>query len=172
MSDTGWKSPGTMESISDYGVPWSNPNNAKTSDNSYTVNGGGSADGSDILKASNFGFNIPTGATIDGVIISVERHGTNNISIYTLNQIGYDIDLPIPSEDAYASFGSESELWDQELTPAIVNDSDFYMSASSAGDNSGDWEAYIDHIQMKVYYTETETPTIGTRYPLPAFKRP
>jgi hypothetical protein len=31
--------------------------------------------------------------------------------------------------------------------------------------------AYVDHIQIKVYYTESSTPTVGVKYPLPAFKR-
>jgi hypothetical protein len=35
-----------------------------------------------------------------------------------------------------------------------------------------DYDWFVDHIQIKVYYTETGTPTVGTKYALPAFKRP
>jgi hypothetical protein len=68
------------------------------------------------LKATGFGFSIPSGATIDGIEVACEKHA----------------------------------IWD-----------------------SGELKFYIriDHIQIKVYYTEGGTPIIGVKYPLPAFKR-
>lgn len=191
MSDTGWVSPSTV--VSDDlpgGEAWSNPSNATSSDNSYAVvtfdidqpsdgvvyivkdgvlvegeelyleslvpstdtyktvgdsdelwgetwsasdindSGFGTAYAADttlqfseFLKATNFGFDIPTGATIDGIEVRVERKYT---------QEGGSDDPPSPP------------------THVLVN---------------------VDHIQIKVYYTESgDTPTVGVKYPLPAFK--
>ena len=65
MVDTGFASPGTMANDNAVGtVAWVNPDNAKISNNAYaTVNSAQST--SYYLKATNFGFSIPTGAPIN-----------------------------------------------------------------------------------------------------------
>lgn len=183
MSDTGWKSPGTVVSDNAVGIKtWSNPSNAKVSDNNYAnilwnplgllwdytvklvdesgsvvgdnksnvteldssdtyrVYGGSSDDWggtwsdtdindsdfgvvfqiteddlgtpwifSEYLKATNFGFSIPSGATIDGIEVRVEQKV----------HIVEDSDPPPPEEPV-----------------------------------EGYTEAHVDHIQIRVYYTE------------------
>ena len=81
---------------------------------------------SEYLKATNFGFSITAGSTINGIEVRVEQ------SRERIN-IGGGGMPPVP--DDYRE------------------------------------RAYVDHIQIKVYYTEGSTPAVGTKYHLPPFKR-
>ena len=61
--------------------PWDNPDYAKASDNAYAI----ATDYNDIkpsyshyLKATNFGFSIPSGATINGILVEFERWATGD----------------------------------------------------------------------------------------------
>jgi hypothetical protein len=47
---------------------------------------------------------------------------------------------------------------------------DAYVKEEQIGPLGRRATAEVDHIQIKVYYTESGTPTVGTKYPLPAFK--
>jgi len=74
MPDTGAISPGTLADDAAVGaVAWTNPGNAASSDNAYAVFSTSGVQQSHYLKATNFGFSIPAGATIDGVAVSIER---------------------------------------------------------------------------------------------------
>jgi hypothetical protein len=189
MSDTGWVSPGTVVSDGTIGdVAWSNPSNAKASDNSYsTVDPGGP----DMFE--DFAVKI---VKSDGSIGSTNKGGSNLI----------------PSSDTYITYGGSSDLWSETWSASDINDSDFGVVYSVSG-GEGYYSEYlkatnfdfsiptgstidgiearvehsyyysgmpppieryckVDHIQIKVYYTETGTPTVGTKYALPAFKRP
>lgn len=75
MASSGPNSPGTIvNSTSGAGDDWINTSNAATSNNSYAeFTDSGSGPGSDHLKATNFGFAIDSGATIDGIIAEFER---------------------------------------------------------------------------------------------------
>ena len=75
--DTGWKSPtGTGDNYNQ----WTNPTNAYSSDDNYAT--AAIAGASKCQDYTNFNFDIPAGATIDGVEISLEwyRDGTGTTS--------------------------------------------------------------------------------------------
>ena len=66
-------SPGTVVDSDATGtVAWTNPMNATTSDNVYATISCPTGI-SHYLKATNFGFSIPTGATINGIVVEIER---------------------------------------------------------------------------------------------------
>ena len=186
MSDTGWISPGTMADDDTVGtVAWNNPDNAKASDDSYattTPPGQGTKLYTHYLKATNFSFSIPSGATIDGILVELEvvddsfynsafesktyivkadgSYGTTNKA--TTDQL-------LPTTEAYISFGASDELWGETWTSANINDSDFGVGISvvySDDENTADIKA--DHIRIKVYYTESGV----TSAPFPMFFRP
>ena len=188
MADTGWKSPGTVVNDSSVGtVAWSNPDNVKTSDNSYAQVGESiNSLSTYYLKTTNFGFNIPIGSTINGILIEVEKRAPeaddsswvidNSIKIVksdgsfgTTNKA--DSLTRWENSDSYVSYGSDSDLWNESWTVSDINNSNFgvVISASLTVDHSV--TAQIDHIQMKVYYTENTTPVVGEKYPLPPFRR-
>ncbi len=75
-TNTGAINPGTMADDATVGTwAWSNPNNAKLSDDTY-ANGDAVANGglSHYLKATNFGFAIPAGAVINGIVVEIEKN--------------------------------------------------------------------------------------------------
>ena len=196
MSDTGWINPGTMASDDTVGtVAWSNPDNAKTSNDSRSISA--TADGP------------PDPTTILDYYAKIVK---SDGSIGTTNKaIGTELD----SSDTYRTYGSSTEKWGETWSNTDVNDSDFgfvfsaEMSLSEGGgsyteylkatnfsfsvptgatidgievrvEQQGEYgmlnvpfhrgEARVDHIQIKVYYTEGGTPTVGAGYPLPPFK--
>lgn len=66
---------GTLADDSAVGtITWTTPENADDSDDTYATAAVGT---SHYLKATNYGFNIPTSATITGVRVSVERSATD-----------------------------------------------------------------------------------------------
>ncbi|KKK55514.1 hypothetical protein LCGC14_3073800, partial [marine sediment metagenome] len=72
-TDTGATSPGTMADDDTVGTRvWNNPNGAKVSDDAR-ANVLLQNQTSRYLKATNFGFAIPTGATIDGILVEIEQ---------------------------------------------------------------------------------------------------
>jgi len=190
MADTGWISPGTVVSDDTVGtVAWSNPDNAKVSDDSYS-------------SVQIYGYSP---ASLEAVKI-VKSNG----SIGTENKTTED---PLTDTEKSLSFGDTDDLWSETWAHTDINDSDFgvviqstdgdhlisegysyYLKATNFGFTipSGatidgivveveaynfleEWEshnyyAYVDHIQIKVYYTEGGTPTVGAGYPLPPFK--
>lgn len=188
MADTGWKSPGTVVDDSAIGsVAWGNPDYAKASDDSRaTVLEFVNSLSTHYLKATNFSFNIPVGSTINGILVEIEKSAPesddyswvvdgsvkivkSNGSIGTTNKADSSTHWLI--SDSYISYGSNSDLWGESWTSSDINDSDFgvVISASLTVDHSV--TAQIDHIQMKVYYTENTTPIVGEKYPLPPFRR-
>lgn len=62
---------GTQADLAGVGtITWSNPTNAASSNNSYATAAAGT---SHYLRFSNFGFAIPTDATINGIQVGIER---------------------------------------------------------------------------------------------------
>ena len=171
-ANTGATSPSTMTDDNTVGTKaWSFPNRAKVSDAIYTLalldtNG----DISHYLKATNFGFSIPTGATINGIIVEVQRRAQvatitdsevkivkSNGSIGTTNKA---TGTSWPGTEAYASYGSSSDLWDETWAATDINNSNFGMViAAISGSTTAFNYAEIDHIRITVYYTTENTWT-------------
>jgi len=150
-------------------VAWTNPGNITSSDNSYATAGfgGGTDSGFDYLRATNFGFSIDSGATIDGIEVIIERkdaggsvtdsevkilNGDGSAGVGSTNR---SAGAAWPTSDTSATFGSSSDNWGETWTPAKVNSSDFGVRitcASSAGFGVTD-TASVDHIQITVHYS-------------------
>ena len=178
MASQGPLSPGTVVDDATVGtVAWINPDNAKVSDDSK-ARASLSSTISHYLKATNFGFSIPTGATINGILVEVERLMTgtqpnvkdSKVLIIKGGVIGStdkaDTVNVWPLTDTYKSYGSSSELWGETWTPADINDSGFgfVISATGFADVSSA-KADVDHIRITVYYT-VEAPTLGAGMPI------
>lgn len=189
MAVTDWKSPGTVgeKSLSGSFTDWANENNIKFSNNSYASNnapGLSYGDYTTYLYASNFGLSIPAGATIDGIEARIERYGQSGaIKDYRVSLVNSSGGVTTADKknatnwassdpDTYVKYGSPSDLWGETWSVSDINDADFgiVLSAQGTDPDSGNY-LYVDHIQIRVYYTESTTPTVGVKYPLPAFKR-
>lgn len=146
---------------------WSGAANAYASDNSYAsfANAGKFDNGnnSDILKLQGFGFAVPAGATIDGIIVEIERYADNTATDNVIqlldaagNQIGdnkaaggnWDTSDP----NSYNTYGGAADTWTSGLGVADVNDPDFGVAiqVTAGADNM---EAFIDHARITIHYT-------------------
>jgi hypothetical protein len=185
MSDTGWVSPGTAGNNSSIGtVSWNNPDYIKVDDGSdsqsylYNSNGdivensiklikGGSISGNDKSTGATLPPNNPTvvnyggasdlwGNTLTaanvnssdfGIGFSVKGNGVGDTSYY-LTATNFGLTIP-----------TGSTIDGVEVRVEQKNFNSFGIGGS------------VDYIQIKVYYTEGGTPTVGVKYPLPPFKR-
>ena len=172
----GPNSPGTATNIGATN-PWSNPTNVTTSNNTYASVSLNNGQVSDVIVATNFGFSIPTNATIDGVTVEIEKYGTqtafiiplryiadNTISLTTdgTNPVGDNKAVALtawPTTDTnpstYISYGGATDGWNASLTPALVNSSNFgvYVDVTCIFIPGGPETGYIDHIRVTIDYT-------------------
>lgn len=115
---------------------------------------------SQYLKATNFGFTIPGGSVIEGIVVEIERKGSvanqsedNRVRIVKAGAIGATDKASAadwPTSDAYASYGLFNDLWGETWTAAEINASDFGVAISAYALANG--TSSIDHIRITVYY--------------------
>ena len=164
MADTGATLPGLGSNEDRDGkVDWSNPTNIQTEANtaSCTI---GRYDYGDWLRASQFGFSIPSGATIDGIQVDINRtQGSTGICDSSLrlvdadgNNVGDDKASATswPGSAGTATYGGATDKWNASPTPAMVNDADFGVRLSAENTYRLTPTAYVNWIKITVYYTE------------------
>jgi hypothetical protein len=156
------------------GTAWTNPGNVVASDNAKaTATLSGSAL-SQNLDATNFGFAIPAGSTIDGVTVRIERMASSSSSIRD-----YDVRLlkggsvsgddkasssNWPTSDSNATYGDSDDLWGTTLTSADVNSSSFGVTLKARNVSGSSRTASVDRIEVTVNYTG---PPYGIGAPSP-----
>lgn len=175
-ADTGWHSPGTMENIpydpNTY-RDWTLVDRAKTQDDQYAqMEYFLYLEHTNLLRATNFGFSIPAGSTINGIEIdydawcyAIEGHVVDPAELYIVydgsqegNNKASSAGRFHPTDtDVYIKYGSSVDLWGVTLNTAKVNDSTFgwEMNIYSVAAGGG---ASVDHMRMKIYYTEPTGP--------------
>jgi hypothetical protein len=157
-------------------IPWTNPTNAQLSDNKRAISAitllVASSVNTDYLKAENFGFSVPTGTTICGIQVSVERRGSGiNLGSITDNVVrlekggsqtgsNYAAVTNWTSNDLKVSYGGPTDLWGTTWTPAEINATNFgcFFSANITGLAGAFIQAEVDQIQISVYYNPTPLP--------------
>ncbi|MFX1265781.1 MAG: CFI-box-CTERM domain-containing protein, partial [Promethearchaeota archaeon] len=153
-------------------VTWTDVNNALIQDDSDASAILTQADRySHYLKVTDFSFGIASGATIEGIVVEVDRHessGTplrvsdNSIKLVKGGVIsGTDkstgLSWPSSDTDTYVSYGNSTDLWGLNWTPADINSSVFGVAISAVKDDStSNRVAYVDHIRITVYYSLPE----------------
>lgn len=175
MASQGPNSPGTAVDDSSVGtLAWTNPTNAEVSDGIYataTNPVSGTPAVTHYLKVTNYGFSIPTTASINGILVQVQRKAfsdfTNNVIDNSINivkstgAIGATNKATAthwPTTEAYADYGSSSDLWGETWTPADINNSNFgaAVSASINGFDTFDTGS-VDYVSITVDYTPAAT---------------
>lgn len=147
---------------------WSRPDQTLTSNNLYGTVGLGFDPGqsSEILLVT-FSFNatgpIPTGATIDGILIEVEQKAsvasTGSVTYSYLDSDGtYPPDGTIQgggdisTTEGYMSCGGSTNLWGQSFTASGLNTALYYYYAASNVGSQG-VTVSVDHVRATAYYT-------------------
>jgi len=121
------------------------------------------ADYSDWLRASHFGFAVPSGAIIDGIKVEINHEGSSankikDSSLRLVNASGvneWDDKASAsywPTDPTTATYGGASDLWGATLTPAIVNNDNFGVRLS-AYSNTDFANAYVYWVKITIYYT-------------------
>lgn len=161
MANTGNIFVGTGENLDRAGSnDWANPGNILSDDATDAIASG--PGGSDYLIGRNCGFSIPTGATITGVLLTVEASEHSGGTEALLAQLQDETATLIGTNKtntnegnisgttkAIYTFGSTSDLWGATLTPAIINDANFGVRVWFETTH----EVRIDYIQIQIEYT-------------------
>jgi hypothetical protein len=161
----GPNSPGTNTQDSSIElVNWSHLDYVQTSDDKYATSMGNMKNG-DVtvsLKATNFGFSIPSGAIINGISVNVKRKAgdesffDNEIRIIKGGIMGATNKLSSdawPTSDATTTYGGDSYLWDENWTYADINSAKFGFAISVKKTEDGNKKPSIDWINIIVTYT-------------------
>lgn len=168
-STAGPNSPGTLADLGD-GPAWSNVANAASSNNSYATCVVDTFNTSGTLRARNFGFAIPGGATITRIKTEVEA-ASDAISptvdvagiflaIHNAGNVDDQIASATPGisrltvADAYYSVDQTQAAWGTSLTVAQVNAATFAVDVAFAEDGNGSAQTVsVDHIRVTITYT-------------------
>ncbi len=144
------------------GYVWSNPQGAHYSDNVYATCSIGNMPPyiTNYLKATGFGFSIPTTASICGIEVKVERSSSNPVPVHdylirvvknnTVTGTNYASNLNWGLTDSVVTYGSNSNLWGTTWTPADINDSTF--GAAVIASSLFPSNPRVDQITIKVFY--------------------
>jgi hypothetical protein len=151
------------------GVALGNAGAATASDGDFVTFGpSGSASATNYLKVTGFGFSIPVGATIDGIVVEWEKACETNVGGWTAKDSAVRIVKggAIGSTDksiagiwpsvtpAFISHGGSSDLWGETWAYSDINDSTF---GAVRGDGASVRDGVIDYCRITVYYTEAAT---------------
>jgi len=140
------------------------------------------------LKATNFGFAIPAGATIVGILAEIKRQRNNNNTnsvfensvkllqggtVGGTDQSAGTIFPPNTTGLTYKSYGSASDLWGRTWASSDINASNFGLVLQAKGATSGDgsYIGQVDSIRITITYTpaNTRSPSGGAAYSSPMF---
>ncbi len=139
--------PGTVVDDNSVGTPaWSNPSNATSTNGAYAFSNPGTTAGSPThyLKATNFGFSIPSGSTINGVQAEIQAADTAACPPSSTDNIvklvkggtvqGNNLASTVPWSCylTWRGYGSSTEMWGLSLTDTDVNASNFGIVLSVA----------------------------------------
>ena len=125
------------------------------------------------LQATNYGFSIPTGATINGITVVINRSSSGSSSprvrdsIVSLVKNGTisGSNLAATGTDwgsmATATYGGTSSLWGTTWSAEDINATNFGVVLSVTNTNNNSRTASVDYIQITVTYTSTGT-IVGT----------
>lgn len=170
----GLKSPSAVVNDASVGSKaWTNPTNAETSNNTYATALLASGQITEYLKATGYGFTIPEAGEILGVEASIEKSSNELMLIpedYRVQLVsGGTIQgtnraqggvrwLPV---DTPISYGGPTDLWGLDLTPSIVNASNFGIAVAAVGALGASSEPKVDAMRLEIYY---RIPAAGAAY--------
>lgn len=147
-------------------TPWNTTIRIVSSNNSYATVGLGFAppDSSNYLTSGGHGFAIPTGATINGIVVDVEVKSSSSGTALdycaltkdqtSLIGIARSSGGTISTTEGYITYGTSSDLWGETWTDTEINDSNFGAAFYAVNNGSGAATVSVDHIRITVYYTE------------------
>jgi hypothetical protein len=147
------------------GSGWTNSGNVSADDNNYATTSISASSNSGTLTANNFGFAIPTTATITGIEVSIGRFAGSNATLYD-NSVRISVNgsqSPTnnassaywPNSETRVNYGASNSLWGvSSVTPTYVNQANFGVTLIvHNASTSSSITASVDYIQVTVTYT-------------------
>jgi hypothetical protein len=175
MATAGPNMCGTGSNYNDGGdAPWGNPHNIEADDTNYAITGAMTAGKySQILRAKNFGFAVPSGSVITNVSFTYQRKATtasrimeNNVAM--LDASGSpgtnvaDTVTTIADSDENITKSGDGAYWGISLSSSLVNDADFGFQIKVKRNAVGTTEnARVDYVSCTVTYVMGGTGLIG-----------
>jgi len=166
---------GTGSSISLTGYAWGNPGNVTANDGANATQSGlnGAVQVTDALRGTNFGFSIPSNATIDGIALKIEALASNNTTASAADSVVKLVKGGAVAGNDFASFetlettatvytyGGATNLWGTSWSPTDINASNFGAQVQYEIDRTARFACTVsvDYIEITVYYTIATTLT-------------
>ncbi|MFZ2540644.1 MAG: hypothetical protein WAW75_02595, partial [Gallionella sp.] len=170
------RNPGSCENLAGVGTRAWTPTptfNVNTSDNAYATATATSAISTQLtnyLKCTGYGFVIPAGATINGIVVKLERKISNTGSasgkdndVKLLNAAGTIVGTNHATATAYTTtdiieaHGTSADTWAAGLTLADINNANFgavYSGSITKTTASTTRRITVDHMPITVTYSE------------------
>jgi parallel beta-helix repeat protein len=154
-------------------LAWTNPGYITADDTSYATASVNQNVTTNYLEGTNYGFAIPSNATINGIGVTIGRYssGTSSPRIHDVsvnlikggtivgsNKAATTTDWPTTSI-ASTTYGSNADLWSTTWTPADINANNFGVALSVNNTYTSSRTAYVDYIQITVTYSVPTAPT-------------
>jgi len=170
MATAGPSLPGIGEDVYVAGsAPWTNPTYIQADDTSRATSSATDEQNyTEWLAGTNYGFAIPSGATINGIALSIQRYANKNATQFTKDYQLYltksgtttvgsnkaDTVTKWPTSEAAASYGGAADLWGTTWTVAEINAATFgaMLRANQEGTGSS-VISYVDCYTVTITYT-------------------
>jgi len=161
---SGPRSAGLGVSVAGPNTDWLTPNNVTASDDARATSALAASGVSDLLRTTTYGFGIPAGATINGIVPEFERSGSGagtceDFSVRAVKggvEVGADnaVAGAWPGADAYLSYGNATYKWGTTWSDVEINANGFGVSiAAQETTGANPCTARVDHVRITVYYT-------------------
>lgn len=181
MSPTAPHYAGTATSASGSYAAWTNTSYATgPSSSNFTTANATSLGNSNLLQLTNYGFNIPSTAVIDGIVVFFNRYADNAASFTSAHNLihsgssisggfpvppndvldGWPFSYPTSSGASDVIYGGAATLWGATLTPAIINSSSFGVEIQA----NGTANYYINGVGIVVYWHTAPTTIPRQKY--------
>lgn len=169
---------GTGQNVTGVGtIAWTNPGNIVSDNNVYAtavLPTTGSI--SNYLRGTNYGFAIPSNATILGITVTIGKYSSNFIGFTAVNDNAVNLvkagavtgtnkaQGTWPTSETATAYGGAADLWGTTWTPADINASTFGVVISAQNNSilGISYTAYVDYIQVTVTYQGCIDPTLPT----------
>ena len=162
----GPNNPGTGTNLNTTGtLAWTNPGNiVNTADLNYATTVFTGSSTTNYLEGTNYGFAIPTGAIVNGIVVTISRKTSianggrvTKDNIVSLVKNGVITGNNKASATSYttsfvtATYGSVTDTWGTTWTPANINATNFGAVLSVSANNN--LTATVDFIKITIHYT-------------------
>jgi hypothetical protein len=154
-------------------VPWNNPDNVKLEDNIWAEILLEPGYKSFVLQTTNYGFTIPTGSTIDGIIVTLLRReasdsnsvldvsakimkGGNPVGYEKANQDYWGNDIGLFGRDTIFYGIGLTDKWEVSWTAEDINNLGF--GVQFIVNSNTQVLAEVEYIKITVYYTPVVLP--------------